>query len=485
MNILGLEVSTSSAKAVIYSSQAGVLAVHSIPYDEKTNNVVTQDPEGMYKTLKECVKGVLEKKQVAIDGIGLSSTWHSLLLLDEERKPLGRILSWANTEAADTVFKHRRDEGLKKWLYQKTGCVIHSMYPLWKFKSIAVKRPELLSKARYLSSQPEYVFEKLTGAVGISRSSASGSGLFNIHRLDWDEEVLDFAGIKREMLSPLRESEFYAPLSKQAAAELGLPAGTPVVIGGPDGALNQIGSGAMKAGIMTMSVGTSGALRIAVDSPVLPDNPSTWCYYVSEGKRLAGAATSGAGNCVDWFMKKVNSGRLSYQELEDSIGIKEQEEAPIFLPFLYGERCPGWMDDRTGGYQGLRGDHGLGHLYYAILEGVLFNLYQCYNIFVELGQEPKEIRISGGIENSEKWLQMAADIFQREIQTSELEHASVMGAIALAFKALGGINSLQEYQSRIVKRIQPNPEMEKLYRRRFGRYMEAYEKNGYGGGNNE
>src|SRR5699024_7666120 len=133
--------------------------------------------------------------------------------------------------------------------------------------------------------------------------------------------------------------------------------------------------------------------------------------------------------------------------------------SPIFLPFLYGERCPGWNDQRQGGFYVLKGSHLMGDMYYGLLEGILFNLYHCYMILTEVMDIRREIRISGGITNSKMWLQMAADIFQQEVVTSEIEHASVIGGVALALDAMGAINSLEEFSPAMGERVKPNAEM--------------------------
>jgi len=476
MHILALEASTSAAKAILYKKGEGIMATADRSYPEAVSDVVTQDPDEVYRILIECGKELLQSVDCKIDGIGLSSTWHSLLLLDNNRQPVGRTLTWANTIAGETTERHRQDKTLGNWLYQKTGCPIHSMYPLWKW--IHMKDMDMIDpKVKYyISSLPEYIYEKMTGETGVSRSVASGSGFMNIHTLDWDDEILKMASIEREQLAYLYEPDHWAPLGEKAARELGLEPGIPVIVTGPDGALNQIGSGALGKGIMTLSVGTSGALRIAYDEPLLPQNPSTWCYYVASGKRLAGAATSGAGNCVQWFARRLNQNRMSYKELDQTIDDVALEDAPIFLPFLYGERCPGWEDSRAGGFQDVKGTHEIKHLYYAVLEGILFNLYHCYEILVDVGEEPKEIRISGGIENSPQWLQMAADIFQRDIYTSSIEHASVMGAIALTLKAIGALDDLEEFEVPTGDRIVPDRSRAEIYMKRFARYKEWYEK---------
>ncbi|MFY9175806.1 MAG: FGGY family carbohydrate kinase [Caldicoprobacterales bacterium] len=475
MNVLALEASTSSAKAIIYSSSQGIVAAKDQAYDEGISNVTTQEPEGVYRALMECGRSLLESFEGNIDAIALSSTWHSLLLIDKGGKPIGRTLTWANNQAAETVDSYKKNRDLTNEIYRKTGCPVHTTFPLWKWIH-AKEKGGIYRNSVLISSQPEYIFQRMTGERGVSYNVASGTGFMNIHNLDWDHEILEFAKLSLDQLAPLREAEFSAPLKDEAADFLNVKRGIPVVITGADGAMNQIGAGAMGDGIMTMSVGTSGAIRMATSHPVIPQTPSTWCYYVAEGKRLAGAATSGAGNCVNWFVNRFNNRAYSYDELENMIDKDRLMDAPIFLPFMYGERSPGWRGARLGGFQEIRDHHDLGDFYYSILEGVLFNLYQCYQILTSVGGVPEEIRISGGIENSPWWLQMAADIFQKEIYTFDMEHASIMGAVAIVLKVLGQINSLQDFQQKPKKVITPNRDKAKFYGERFQKYMEWYNK---------
>jgi len=100
---------------------------------------------------------------------------------------------------------------------------------------------------------------------------------------------------------------------------------------------------------------------------------------------ISGAAISGACSCVDWFRNGV-SPALSYDELESRAA--DQESAPVFLPFVFGERCPGWHDERKGGFEDISAEHGLGALYRGVLEGVCFNLKQCYDLLIRLLVSP-------------------------------------------------------------------------------------------------
>jgi len=475
LNILALETSTSASKVAIFSSNEGLIKVSSIPYDESICDTLTQDAKGIFNILIKEIREILKSNTHEIDAISLCGIWHSLLFLDKNREPLTPIYTWADTRAFKTVAEYRQDEHLWKWFYNKTGCAVHSLYPVWKVIHFRKEEPDLFKKACYITSQLQYVFEQLTGERVGTKTIASGSGMFNIHKLDWDEDILKFAGISLSMMCELKEATYSAPLKDSMAQLLGLKSGIPVIIGGSDGALNQIGAGALKRGIMTLSVGTSGAIRLAYDEPVLPENGSTWCYYALNQKRLAGAATSGAGNCLEWFKKKANKGcGFSYKELDEMAAKVNIQTAPIFLPFLYGERNPGWQDSRDASFVGIKGHHEMGDLFHSVLEGVLFNLYQCYRALTKITGEPKEIRISGGIENSPLWLQMAADIFNRDIFTSGIQHMSTVGAAVLALNVLGEITDIEKYEPGSGQKYTPNKDKSEIYQDRYQEYLYYY-----------
>ena len=246
----------------------------------------------------------------------------------------------------------------------------------------------------------------------------------NIRSLKYDEEMLKFANVEENQLAALCPHTNVMPLCADAAKSLGIIGGIPVVPAMADGALNQVGSGAMGEGMMTLSVGTSAAIRMARAEPLIPKQASTWCYYTA-GKYLVGAATSGAANCVDWYVKDILKGSMTYSELENSR--PDRVKAPIFMPFLFGERCPGWRDYIKGGFYHLTYECGNGENFYAILEGVLFNLYQCYLKLTEEIGEPKKIYVSGGICKSKLWTNMLCDIWNREVEVTLNEQASLVG----------------------------------------------------------
>lgn len=478
MNVIGLEVSTSAAKCILFSLDEGVVDSATVTYDKDVSDVVSQDPEGILQAALDAICAIVQRNDRDIRAIGLGGTWHSLLLLDKERKPLGRIRTWADFSAASSIETLRRDSSFKNQFYHKTGCMVHALYPVWKLYHLREVEPELINNARFVSSQIEYVFERLTGAQGLSRCTASGTGFFNIHTLDWDEGVLDFVGVKRESFGELCEARDTAGLLPSIAERTGLPAGIPVTVGCADGALNHVAIGGSRSGIMSFSVGTSAAIRLAHDEPKLPPNPSIWCYYLYNNKRLQGAATHAANN-LNWYLERLicadgtSPDYARYDEEAESVNIKD---APFFLPFLFGERSPGWEENRKGGFFGVTAGHTNIDMYFAVLEGIIFNVYHCYLILSEAGGAPEEIRISGGIINSPFWAQMAANVFGRELCATGFSNDSTVGAALFALEKVGGISQVEDYQPNITSKIMPQDDKVDIFRGRFERYLEYYDR---------
>lgn len=478
MNIIGLEVSTSAAKCILYNVEKGIIDAVSQPYKAEVSDIVSQDPEGIFQAALDVLRTIVQRTECPVAAIGLSGTWHSLLYLDRNRQPVGRIKTWADVAATDTVEELKAEPKFYKDFYHKTGCVLHALYPIWKLYHDKKTNPDALQEVVYLSSQIEYLFERLTGGQAVSKCTASGTGFFNINTLDWDDELLDLVGIKRSMFAELTEATFTLPLAPEIARQVGLPSGIPVTVGAADGALNQVGIGGAREGFMSFSVGTSSALRLVKPTPQLADDPSTWCYYLYNGKRIIGAATH-SGNILSWFSERFFLDRqgknFTLQDYDQFAAGVEPEDAPYFLPFLYGERCPGWEGKRRGGFMEISPQHNEAHLYYAILEGILFNLYHCYTILSNFGGEPAKVLLSGGIINSPFWRQMAADIFRRDLLVTGVVNESTVGGALFALQACGGIGQVEDYYVEPSHVLSPRSAQVDIYRKRFDKYLQLYE----------
>ena len=466
MKILALESSTTSAKAMLYDTDNNQSrqAIHEYAFTDRTPAAQAEQVFlQMIQAGKEAAAG--EK----IDAISLSETWHSVMLCNERMEPVTRVYQWNDTESAVLCGRLRRDKAFAGDYYHRTGCMVNSTYPAFHLASL--KEQGMSFSGLRVVSQGSYNTYRLTGEWSTTRCLIAGSGLLNINELEYDPMVLEFLGLSPEQMSPLIDTGCIYSLSEDGAALLGLQPGIPVVPANSDGGLNQVGAGALKKGVATLSLGTSGAIRLSCDRPVIPDVPSTWCYY-SPGGWIAGAATNGCCNCVDWAKNKLFFGSASYAEMEE--GVTDPVNTPVFLPFLFGERCPGWNDERTGGFAGIKPYHTAKDLYLAVQEGVLFNLYQCYRILTEKIAAPQQIMLSGGILNSERWTQMCADIFGVDMTVCEASQGSLFGAVVMGMAALGVIHDPADYQPKIIRTVHADPDKAAMYGEKFTRYLEQY-----------
>lgn len=467
MKILVLEASTTSAKTMVYDTEQGKPVVRTKLFTQTYEDLTVQNPETIFAEMmalgREACRGT------EIDIIALSGTFHNLLLCDEEMRPKSPVYLWSNTEAADLCRRLRLEKDYVEAYNQKTGCMVNASYPYFKLRYLKENGYDL-SQYR-IAGQGSYNMFRLTGEWVIMDSLASGTGLMDIREKTYDRELLAELGIGVSQLPRIVEFRETFPLSGDGAEILGLKEGIPVIATGPDGALNQVGAGALKKGIMTFSVGTSGALRLAARKPVLPETPSIWCYMAPK-YWLTGAATSGASNCVDWYKDRMFPEGTTYEAIERGFGAIE--DAPVFLPFLFGERSPGWEDDRNGTFMEIRPHHTPHDFYHGILEGVLFNLLQCYEILAELDGVPERIKLSGGILHSEFWTQMCADIFGMDMEVDDVRDSSLMGGAVLGMEVLGVIEDIEDFQTATVKVVHPNAAMAGIYKERYLRYKYWY-----------
>ncbi|SNS17581.1 gluconokinase [Anaerovirgula multivorans] len=469
MYILVLESSTTSAKAMLYDTEKGTYEVRTKAYTLCYDDITLHDAENVFKETVDLGKELCIGKK--IDIISLGGTWHSLVLCNTDMEPQTPVYLWSYTGAADLCKELRKDKRYMKEFYQKTGCMVNGIYPAFKLKLL--KEKGYCLDNYLIAGQGTYNMFRLTGERVIMDSMASGTGLLNIHTKQFDADILADLGIKESQISRLVTYKDTFPLSKEGAQMLGIEEGIPVIPTGPDGGLNQVGAGALGDDVMTFSVGTSGAIRLTTQKPIIPEEPSTWCY-LSPKAWLSGAATSGCCNCIDWFKNKMFSPNTTYDDIEKGFG--NIENTPVFLPFLFGERCPGWQDDRNAAFFDIKPFHTANDLYHAVMEGVLFNLYQCYEVLSNINGIPKKIKLSGGILHSSYWTQMCADIFGTDMEVDNVEHSSLLGGVALGMELLGEIQDVKDFITESTKVIHSNLEMADIYAKKYVRYKYWYDK---------
>lgn len=469
MFILALESSTTSAKAMYYDTETDCFELSTKSFTCNYQDLSKHRPDMVYDQMVALGNELVRGRQVDI--VALSGAWHSVGLFNKDITPATPMYLWNNTEPAEICTKLRNDSQYMRDYYNRTGCMVNATYGVFKLMMLSC---DYSLKDYVIMGQGSYNNYRMIGKRITTDCHLSASGLLNIHTKNYDQKVLESLGIEQTQLSEVCSYKDIYPITEAAARQLGIKSGIPVVLSCGDGALNQTGAGALADGIMTFSVGTSCAMRIATEKPVLPSDCSTWCY-LSPITWLSGAATNCGTSCIDWIKNCAFDHGTRYEDIENNINF--EEPTPVFLPFIYGERCPGWDDKRHGGFHNMLPQHNRYSMYHAVQEGVLFNAYQCYESLTRVSGKPNRIRLSGGILHSERWTQMCADVFGQDMEIEENEQASLLGAVVLAKERLGLLDDVRKYKSKTAKVIRYDKMSSELYREKYEKYLRCYSAN--------
>jgi gluconokinase len=458
--ILGIDIGTGSAKAVVYSLGGAALATDSVEYPliSTTPGMAELDARQVHAAVCSAIRNAVYRDHHTLLALSFSSAMHSLLAVDARGAPLGNCITWADNRATKWAEKIKRDfDG--DAIYRRTGVPIHPMSPLAKLLWLRETQPELFARAARFVSIKEYVLHKLCGEWAADWSVASASGLLNLRNLDWDAGALDVAGITAQKLSPLVSTTHQLALSKSAATTLGLAAGLSVVAGATDGVLSNLGVNAIDPGVVAISIGTSGAIRSVVAAPETDTLGRTFCYALTDRHWVIGGSVNSGGIALRWVRDQLGDTEVAKAK---RLGIDAYDvltqlaaSAPpgaaglLFHPYLAGERAPLWDANARGSFFGLALHHRKEHLVRAVLEGVIFNLYSVFLALRDHMGEPARIHASGGFARSALWCQTMADIFQRPISIPKEGESACLGAAVLGLYALSRIDSLQQVASMV------------------------------------
>jgi gluconokinase len=455
--VLGVDLGTTATKVIAVDRTARVLfsAEHGYPLHTTPSGEATHDPlqvlDAALLALRE-VAAWCAASGVEVVALSLTGAMHTLLAVDAAGNPLTGSLSWADNRATEqTSLLRGTAEGAA--LHRITGTPIHPFAPLSKLAWFTRHSPELASTARWCGLK-DFVGFRLTGRFATEHSSASGTGLMDIHRLAWHPESLEFAGISAPQLPELLAPTDSAPLT---AAVPGLPVGLPVVMGGGDGPLANLGVGAVVPGVAALSLGTSGALRVVRDRPGVDERGRVFCYAIAEGLWVLGGAVSNGGVVAQWAADTFGAdvGVLLGEAAEVPVGA----DGLLALPYLLAERAPWWDPDPRATLVGLRREHGRAEITRALVEGVGQQLALVLDAVRSAEARVDSIRVTGGAFRSDLWAVVLASALGMDLELADDSEGSGVGAALLAWRALGAYSSLTATADLVVptKTIAPDP----------------------------
>ncbi|RRN69548.1 gluconokinase [Peribacillus simplex] len=455
--MLGVDIGTTSTKAVLFTKKGDVIQQENIGYPLYTPDMTTaeQDPEEIFQAVLKAFSNITKQhSDKKLSFISFSSAMHSVIAMDENDQPLTPCITWADNRSEAWAHKIK-DELDGHEVYKRTGTPIHPMSPLSKITWIVNECPEIATNVKKYIGIKEYIFKKFFDQYVVDYSLASSMGMLNLKNLDWDEEALRIAGITRGQLSELvPTTKIFNNCDPDLAKQIGIDPETSFVIGASDGVLSNLGVNAIRKGEIAVTIGTSGAIRTIIDEPKTDEKGRIFCYALTEKHWVIGGPVNNGGMVLRWIRDEFASSevetakRLGIDAYEVLTKIAERvrpgADGLLFHPYLAGERAPLWNPDVRGSFFGLTLSHKKEHMIRAALEGVIYNLYTVFLALTECMDSPvTRIQATGGFARSAVWRQMMSDIFESEVVVPESYESSCLGACILGLYATGEIESFE------------------------------------------
>lgn len=476
--VVGLDIGTGSVKAVAVSHEGETIGTAQVFYPASTANESEQNVGDVFNAFKQCLRKIIQQQTVPPLAVCLSSAMHSVLAVDNKGEPLMNVLLWSDTRSAGIAEALRNTETGKR-LYEITGTPIHAMSPLCKLRWMhEVKAPALLRAHKFISVK-EYIWFRLFGEYKIDYSVASATGLFDVQLLHWHRGALRFARVSEEQLStPVSTAYKQSGLPAPLAEEINLSSNTPFFIGASDGCLANLGSGCLDTSTVPITIGTSAAVRVTSDKPIVDKDRMIFNYRLDETRFVCGGATNNGGNLIEWLLKKKSSATNKEQNFEALFA--EIETVPagsrglLFLPYLHGERAPIWDELSCGVYFGIKPVHDNACFLRAAAEGLCFALLNVLSSLERISGKVETIKLSGGAARAKAFAQMLADVTGKSVETIESGDASAVGAAYLALKALNLVPNYASLFNRKADAIKPNEKATVVYQKLFPVYKMLY-----------
>ncbi len=442
--VMGLDISTTGAKALIIDQAGALIAVANTPQPISQPKPLwsEQNPADWWEGISNSIRRALADSGLRgsdISAIGLTGQMHGLVLLDDKGEVLRPSILWNDQRTQAQCDAMTARIGAER-LLELTGNPAVTGFTAPKVLWVRDNEPHVYARARQILLPKDYIRYKLTGVYATDLAGAAGTSLLNVARRAWSAEVLDALEIPAEWLPPVHEGTEITSLISAAGAEAtGLAAGTPVVGGGGDQAAGAVGMGCVTPEKIGVTVGTSGVVFAPLSSYAYESQGRlhAFCHALPDTWHFMGVMLSAAGS-LQWH-KDSFAPNMDFDSL-----LAEAAEAPpgceglFFLPYLTGERSPHPDPLARGAFIGLTTRHTRGHITRAVLEGVAFGLKDSFTLIAQAGlPESYEVRISGGGAKSPIWQRIIADALAAPLVNINTTEGGAFGAAILASVAAG------------------------------------------------
>ena len=489
---LGIDVGTSGTKALLINDKGKILAESTASYALHHPKPLwsEQDPEDWWDATVTTVRSVVKRAKVKpadVKAIGLSGQMHGSVFLDKKDRVIRRAILWNDQRTSAECREIEERAGGREALIQMVANPALTGFTAPKILWLRNHEPKNFDRTAKVLLPKDEIRRRLTGEYATEVSDASGMLLLDVRQRDWSQKLLTKLDLDPSLLARCHESEeVTGKLMPEVAKTLGLSAECLVVGGAGDCAANGVGTGVVKSGILSTSIGTSGVMFVHSDEVQVDPRGRlhTFCHAVRGKWHMMGVVLT-AGGALDWFAGRLchngnprNRSSDPFEQLsEEATKIPAGAEGLYFLPYMAGERTPHADPEARGCFVGLTLKHTRGHLVRSIMEGVTYAMRDSLEIIRELDVPVKQIRASGGGSKSPLWRQIQADVFGQKVVTINAEQGPAFGVALLAAVGAGAFKDIGEACAATVKVVSEtatNKKAKPFYDRAFPLYQQLY-----------
>lgn len=487
--LLGIDFGSGGCKVSAIDGSGGMLGEASVEYTTHYEHQgwSEQDPADWYAAMCQALrklagKGVDLKR---VRAISFDGSTHNAVLMDENMQPVRRTIMWTDQRSVRecAMLREQYADRIFKTAYQMPTPTWTLPQMMW----LKNNEPEILKRTRHVLFVKDYVRFQVTGIAATDYIEAQGTLFYDMPNQRWSAELAELAGLDLSVLPELvKPTDLLGTVTARAAADMGIPAGTPVVCGTSDSAVEDYGAGAIEPGDCIVKLATAGNVNV-MTSEAHP-YPTTLTYsHVIPGMWYTVSATNAAALCQRWFRdlfceaEKLEAEKLgtnAYELLD-----RKANQSPLgangvfFHPYLQGERSPYWDADLRASFTGVAISSTKGDMVRALLEGVAFSLLDCYGLIEQMKLPVKRIFLIGGGAKSRLWSEIVCNVFNLPVQVSIPGDAS-FGSALLAGTGIGLFENSADAVRKCLKidrEIHPDPAQAEQYASLFRKYKAIHD----------
>ncbi|HXB57455.1 MAG TPA: xylulokinase [Vicinamibacteria bacterium] len=482
---LGVDVSTTGVKALLVDGAGKVAASATTPLTLETPRPLwsEQDPQAWWAGATASIRAALAAAPAAgkdVAAVGLTGQMHGLVLLDEAERVLRPAILWNDQRTQAECEEIRSRMGGRAALVEVTGNDALTGFTAPKILWVRKHEPAVYARVRLVLLPKDYVRLRLSGEAAMDKADGSGTLLFDLAARAWSPRVLDRLEIPAAWLPRTFEGpEVTGRVTRKAAGETGLLEGTPVMAGGGDQSAGAVGAGAVKPGVVALTLGTSGVVFATTPRALVEPEGRlhALCHAVPGRWHFMGVTLSAAGS-LQWYRDTLAPGTAFETLVQEAEAAPAGSDGLVFLPYLSGERTPYPDPLARGSFVGLTLRHRRSHLTRCILEGVAFSMRDCFELLKGAGlAEVRQVRVAGGGARSSLWRRIMASVLGVELVTVNSSEGAAYGAALLAgvgAENWPSVDAACEAVIAISGRDEPEPAWAGAYEELYPRFRELY-----------